>query len=278
MDLEKHLFLVTDSQLKTVGKSIFASQILLIFTLSLAKTAIILLVKRCLALDMVRQRRTCDVVAVLVSIWALAAIIGISANCSPPHMVDDLSRCKHQNVRWEVIGIINGVLEIATTLLSTLLVWDMKNLSNEQRIRVIVAFLFRVLLVPVVVVHIYYYMQTTKPGADVPLLITNVLICEQVQIGVSLLTATVPNMKAFIQGFHSQMGMVIGPFPESTQTTARRPSIAQPVAVAPSTTASSPPPSKSSTAPHVPNSTISSKLAEDNIEATSTLPTSSAPI
>jgi hypothetical protein len=177
-------------------------------------------------------------------------------------------------VRWEVIGIINGTLEVSTTLLSILLVWDIRNLTNDQKLRVIAAFTFRVLLVPVIVMHIYYYMKTSKPGADVPLLITGAIVCEQVQIGVSLLTATVPNMKAFIEGFHSQLGMPIGKS-ESRPPTVREASVVQRNGTAPSTTTSTPPAtSKSSTAPHVPHPP-SSTLADDSIESTS-FPTTSA--
>jgi hypothetical protein len=121
-------------------------------------------------------------------------------------------------------------------------------------------------------------MRTTKSGGDVPLLIIDPLLCEQIQIGVSLLTATVPNMKAFIQSFHSQLGMPIGQLSESRQTTQRETSVVRQTVTAPSTGNSSPPAtSKSSNAPPTSNPAPSSKLAEDSIEST-TFPTSSAPV
>jgi hypothetical protein len=51
-------------------------------------------------------------------------------------------------------------------------------------------------------------MQRTYNGiSDVPLAITAALVCEQVEIGYSLISATLPNLKAFIQSFHTEMMM-----------------------------------------------------------------------
>jgi len=58
--------------------------------------------------------------------------------------------------------------------------------------------------------HIYFLKATFDDDADIPLLMTTALVCEQVALGYSLITATVPNLKAFIQSFDTTLMMTVG--------------------------------------------------------------------
>lgn len=65
-------------------------------------------------------------------------------------------------------------------------------------------------MIPVIALHIYLLKATFEEDADTPLLITTVLVLEQVELGYSLITATVPNLKAFIQSFDTTLMMTVG--------------------------------------------------------------------
>jgi hypothetical protein len=74
-----------------------------------------------------------------------------------------------------------------------------------------------------VVLNIYYEHLASAPDADFPLAITSGLTCEQVGLGVSLLTATIPNLKSFVMSFDTSMMMNIShrlPHKSSTTSTA----------------------------------------------------------
>ena len=64
-------------------------------------------------------------------------------------------------------------------------------------------------MIPVIALHVVYLSKAFDPDEDLPLAITIPLVCEQVEIGYSLISATLPNLKAFIQAFNTEMMMDI---------------------------------------------------------------------
>lgn len=64
-------------------------------------------------------------------------------------------------------------------------------------------------MIPVIALHALYISKAYDAQVDLPFAITAAVVCEQVLIGYSLISATVPNLKAFIKSFNSEMMMDI---------------------------------------------------------------------
>jgi hypothetical protein len=79
----------------------------------------------------------------------------------------------------------------------------------KKKSQVVVAFAFRL---PVVVFSAMHYVHLKKyPATDEPLYsVTDAIIQKQCMILWSLISATIPNMKAFIQSFSMDFGMGMG--------------------------------------------------------------------
>jgi hypothetical protein len=65
-------------------------------------------------------------------------------------------------------------------------------------------------LIPIIVLHIYYYRKASEKGTDFAFAITAAIVCEQIEFSYSLISATLPNLKAFIESFNTSFMMDIG--------------------------------------------------------------------
>jgi hypothetical protein len=75
-------------------------------------------------------------------------------------------------------------------------------------------------LLPVMIFNIYYEHLAAAPNGDFPLLVTSALTCEQLELGLSLLTATIPNLKSFLKSFDTSLMMDIShKLPDTSRAT-----------------------------------------------------------
>jgi len=119
-------------------------------------------------------------------------------------MEDQSSGCSRQVLRWQLIGIFDAITELMIVMLSCGLVWRLQ-MRLELKLRVILAFMFRLPLIPVAIVHVFFVRRT--PAINLSLAIIPSITCEQVELGYSLLSATIPNLKSFIMSFDTAMMM-----------------------------------------------------------------------
>jgi len=78
----------------------------------------------------------------------------------------------------------------------------------ELKLRVVLAFIFRLPLIAIAIVHLRYIKAT--PQTNLPLAIIPAATIESIQLGYSLFSATIPNLKSFIMSFDTAMMMDIG--------------------------------------------------------------------
>ena len=87
-------------------------------------------------------------------------------------------------------------------------------MSITLKIQVVTAFLFRLPLLVFTAFHLSYF--TTYPSSQEPLFsATNPLLFMQVMLAWSLLSATIPNLKAFMKSFSVGFGVTLGAFDSS---------------------------------------------------------------
>jgi hypothetical protein len=110
-------------------------------------------------------------------------------------------------VRWGVITAIDILTEILTWLLVLHLSWSV-NISFARKCQVVTAFSFRIPLIAISSVHLAY-SQRYPSSLEPQFAVTNTLICQQVMIAWSLISATMPNLKNFLKSFSIGMGFPV---------------------------------------------------------------------
>ena len=97
--------------------------------------------------------------------------------------------------------------EILTWLLVLQLSWSV-NISYIRKCQVVMAFSFRIPLIALSAVHLAY--SATNPASTEPqFAVTKSLLCQQIMIAWSLISATVPNLKNFLKSFSIGMGFPV---------------------------------------------------------------------
>ncbi|QDS70900.1 hypothetical protein FKW77_006294 [Venturia effusa] len=146
-------------------------------------------------------------VLVAAAIWGVSSIIGISIVCQPSGLLEHrYASCGGQTLRWQLIGAFDSLTEVMIVILTLGLIWRLQ-MRLELKIKVVLAFTFRLPLVAIISVHSRYI--TIAPKYDLPMTIIWVLTVEQVQLGYSLISATIPNLKSFLMMFDTAVMMDI---------------------------------------------------------------------
>ncbi|KAF2668449.1 hypothetical protein BT63DRAFT_479856 [Microthyrium microscopicum] len=207
--LGKSRELLQESQLEVTAQAVFATHVTFLIAIYLAKCSVILLIRRIFSEDMHRYRTITDGFTAFMAISGLTSILLVSVRCVPSQLFLDglnFDTCASRPQRWKAIAIIDGITEVTVVVLSLTLVWQLQ-MKAELKFRVILAFLFRLLLVPIIVLHAYYIQMALLGHEDLPLALTPVLVCTQIELGYSLISATIPNLKSFLMSFDTAFMM-----------------------------------------------------------------------
>ncbi|KAF1812168.1 hypothetical protein P152DRAFT_487593 [Eremomyces bilateralis CBS 781.70] len=204
-----------------IGRPYLTSQIFFILTIALAKCSVILLIRRLFSLDMESHRRWCHIMLVVVSVWGLASVLALSIDCGPRQVLGiGGSFCSNQYLRWQLVGAFDAITELLTFCLSFALIHRLQ-MKLHLRVRVILAFVFRVPLIAIAILNIHL-VQGWTTSLDPGVAIAAPLVCQLVELAYSLISATIPNLKSFLMSFDTAWMMEVGtsskPIPYSNQT------------------------------------------------------------
>ncbi len=209
--------LLTHEQIQSASSAVFAGNILFILATGTAKCSVIFLMMRLFNLIGTRANNdaksklyqtVCVCVIGFMCIWTLGSIIGLSVNCSASVLIDLASSaqmCPGQRMRWEVIMALDVITELSLLILAITIVLPLQ-LTIKSKLPVVMAFEFRLPCVALSVLHYHYIDDYVHNNAD-GLRIIPVLNLMQVQLCWSLVSATIPNLKAFVKSFNSGFGL-----------------------------------------------------------------------
>ncbi|RMZ77721.1 hypothetical protein DV738_g4218, partial [Chaetothyriales sp. CBS 135597] len=142
-----------------------------------------------------------EMVAVIVGLKAgVGRTLGLLSH-------DDVSRSSLQQLRWQIITATDIATEGALVLLTILIAMPVQ-LAPFLKFQVILAFLFRLPLVAISVLRLYYVRQYTK-SSNPGLSQEPILIIQQIYLCWSIISATIPNLQAFVRSFGSGFGIGI---------------------------------------------------------------------
>ncbi|TID26479.1 hypothetical protein E6O75_ATG00972 [Venturia nashicola] len=205
--LGKSTDLLSAAALQDIGKTVFASRIALIAALCLSKCSVTCLIKRLFSQDMQTHRMLCDFVLAAIAFWGLSSIIGITIVCQPSELLDHrYASCGGQTLRWQLIGAFDSLTEVMIVILTLGLIWRLQ-MRLELKIKVVLAFVFRLPLLAIISIHSRYI--THAPQHNLSMTFIWLLTIEQVQLGYSLISATIPNLKSFLMMFDTAVMMDI---------------------------------------------------------------------
>ncbi|KAF4345621.1 hypothetical protein FBEOM_418 [Fusarium beomiforme] len=207
--LGKFNSITTPDQWTISSKSTIASVILGLLSLSLAKCSVLALILRIISSKPGRNKLVCMALMCFTGLWGVGSSLAWLVNCRAGTLltVKHVEQCPDQNARWGVITAIDILTEILTWLLVLHLSWSV-NISFARKCQVVTAFSFRIPLIAISSVHLAY--SRNYPGSLEPqFAVTNALICQQVMIAWSLISATMPNLKNFLKSFSIGMGFPV---------------------------------------------------------------------
>ncbi|KAJ4129453.1 hypothetical protein NW765_016326 [Fusarium oxysporum] len=207
--LSKFNSITTPEQWATSSKSTLTAGILCLLTLSLAKCSVLALIRRIIGSKPGKSGPVCIGLMVIAVVWGVGSCLAWLVNCRADSLLtlDNVKQCPHQNTRWAVITAMDILTEILTWLLVLQLSWSV-NISYIRKCQVVMAFSFRIPLIALSAVHLAY--SATNPASTEPqFAVTKALICQQIMVAWSLISATVPNLKNFLKSFSIGMGFPV---------------------------------------------------------------------
>ncbi|KAH7383932.1 hypothetical protein BKA66DRAFT_570121 [Pyrenochaeta sp. MPI-SDFR-AT-0127] len=197
-------------QVSTAGKATFVASIFLILSIAMAKASVAALMLRLFPHDIsVTQRPwvVCHATILLTLVWAIGSIVGITLSCSPSDFIreNELGQCHNRLNVWRIIAAFDMFIELLLLLLPIAFIWPIQ-LKRHIKLQVAIAFGFRVPIIAFAAMHLHYVSQYAN-STNVSKAIIPALVCQQFELLWSLLSATVPTLKAFMKSFNSGFGM-----------------------------------------------------------------------
>ncbi|KAK5137069.1 hypothetical protein LTR08_001078 [Meristemomyces frigidus] len=196
--------LLQEQHARTLGTTVLTSEVLLIVSLGLCKMSVVCYTKRLFTREYRRAWRACNAALALSLAWTIGSALAVSVGCGPAHVLWGAERCPGNLMRWMIVNIFDGLLEIAFIALAIVLVWPLQ-MTTYIKVTVVSAFAFRICCAVVAVLHgVWFgtYVHSSDPG----LAIADVLVWQQVELGYALISATIPILKGFVRGYNSAMG------------------------------------------------------------------------
>lgn len=206
--------LLSASNVRNVGLAIYSANTLYILSLALSKASVICLLMRLFNLAYTRAchssrfllyRQACLSALGLTAAWAIGSIIGLTVNCEGGSFLSEEQTCPAQTTRWAVIMGIDVFLEVLLVAMTIINVLPLQ-LSKSTKGQIIISFAFRLLCVAFSVLHFHYIQRYNIDSSD-GLNLVQVLNMMQIDLCWSIVSATIPNLKAFVKSFNSGFGL-----------------------------------------------------------------------
>lgn len=194
----------------TYRQNYSSGQVVIYIALGFSKIATILLVRRLFMRDMKSAWVMCNVVTGAIIIWTFTSAVLVSAGCASdslsPQSPTDI--CNGIEVRYLFIVITDGVTDLILAFIPTYLC---RHLQMNILFKLQVLGIFALRLPLLVLAGLFYKswkvaLHSDNPGVDR----TTAIVYQQSQLCFSLIAATIPCLKSFIQSFDTGSGQKAG--------------------------------------------------------------------
>ncbi|KAH7084288.1 hypothetical protein FB567DRAFT_445343 [Paraphoma chrysanthemicola] len=208
--LSKNFALLKDDEYARMASSQYGNQIALYIALGLSKLATILLVQRLFTPDMRAAWLICKVVTGMALGWTILAALLVSVGCSPESLAPQApsQTCPSIVTRYRFVIVTDAVTDVILVAVPTALCWRL-HMDVRNKLQVFAVFGFRLPLVALVGLFLKTWersLESDNPGVHR----TPAIIYQQVELCGSLIAATIPCVKGFIQSFDTGSGVKAG--------------------------------------------------------------------
>jgi hypothetical protein len=171
----------------------YASDILYVAAICLAKVSILLLLQR-LAVSRL-HKRIALATAGIVGAWGLVGIVVLAAQCgSSNSWAPSSPKCINIRSYWVGMAVINVITELVVVFVPVLMMIPVQVAVSKKAV-IIAAFIFRACL--------FYIHPATARSSDATFDAVNYNIVTQCVLSIGITTACIPCLKPFLDGFES---------------------------------------------------------------------------
>ena len=169
--------------------------------LCLAKVSVLLLLQR-LAVDKTHKKIALYTIGV-VALWAAAGIIVLAARCGAtfPWNITSTGRCINLRTFWIGMAPVDVLSELVIILIPILMMIPVQVAVSKKAV-IIVAFLFRILVVAATIARLFYTIPI-YPARNFTFDTVNAEVMNQIVLSFSITTACIPCLKPFLDAFDS---------------------------------------------------------------------------
>ncbi|KAH8750657.1 hypothetical protein BGZ57DRAFT_120495 [Hyaloscypha finlandica] len=196
--LGKNLALVTGTEQARMG--VLAGRTLFLVSLFLSKLSVLLVIRSLFSWERRRKTLATHVTILVVTLWGFAAALTLSVRCSPDYVLGrGEAQCLNHLVRLRAIMVVDILTESAIFVLPLVFLNGL-HMATRKKNLVIIAFSSRL---PLIILSILYlriqsnYIRISSSGTA----IVPVVLFQEIYLGYSLMSATIPCLKSFVQGF-----------------------------------------------------------------------------
>ena len=192
----------------TLPKAQYAADWFYMAALCLAKVSVLLLLRR-LAADRLHKKIALYTIGV-VCLWALAGIVVLAVRCGAtlPWNIKSTDQCVNLHTFWIGMAPIDVGSEAVIIIIPLLMMIPVQVATSKKAV-VVVAFLFRVLVIAATIARLFY-TTPIYPAPDFTFDNVNAEIMNQIVLSFSITTACIPCLKPFLDAFDSgQMAVVV---------------------------------------------------------------------
>ncbi|KAK8059153.1 hypothetical protein PG996_009083 [Apiospora saccharicola] len=188
------------------SKAWFASELLGLLVLGFSKCSVLALMMRVFTPETgtTSGYRACLTLTTVSAVWCIASVIAISARCDTATILSSANKDSCPGLYDRLLGI--KVPDMITDVMICLIPpWATMPLHMTKGVRfhVSLAFSFRLFVVPLAALQLSYFKKEVAESADAQFDIANSLLFQQVALIVSLISATIPNLRTFMKSINS---------------------------------------------------------------------------
>ncbi|KAF2625636.1 hypothetical protein BU25DRAFT_388559 [Macroventuria anomochaeta] len=180
----------------------FSSRALFVASHYLAKLSVLFLLRRLFVRDQKNTALLCDITIALTTLSGIVSVLVSTIRC--PSSLFLTKHCHGQIARWSLVTALDVTSEGLTLILPSYMVWQVQ-MKVETKLRVIAAFCFRLVVIALSAVHLDLWISYSN-GQPSSLAVVPTFILQQTLMATSLISATIPNLKAFLQSLSASWG------------------------------------------------------------------------
>ncbi|KAG8423424.1 hypothetical protein J3458_000324 [Metarhizium acridum] len=202
--LGKQESLLMEDEVDRALKLNYAANMVYIVAICGSKCAMFLLIAR-LGQDR-RHLLTTYGVTLLAILWAVVSLFLMAFQCRLPEPwnVHIASQCPTLFTRWVVVETLSTLFEFAISALAVALVWSL-SMKLKTKVMVVCAFSAQ-LLVMIPIAFRLHFVRVSRYASDATFNSTEIAIATQVVMHFSIMAATFPCFRQFLQAFDSGLG------------------------------------------------------------------------